>query len=308
MAGARLDQALAAGIDTLSRSRIKSLIEATYVRVDGRTIIEPSFRVKQGQALAITVPMAAPAAPVGQAMDLDIVYEDEDVIVIEKPAGLVVHPAPGHPDRTLVNALIAHCGDDLTGIGGERRPGIVHRLDKDTSGLMVAAKTARAHEALSTQFAARSIGRAYRAVVWGVPLPLAGEIRGNIGRSPRNRKKMTVLKCGGKAALTMYVVSRPLKGPMGNVASLVECRLATGRTHQIRVHMAAKGHAIIGDPLYGRGRRAGLTRAIEDGVVALGRQALHAIRLDFDHPKDGKRHRFESELPRDINFLLDCFE
>ncbi|MHA1565641.1 MAG: RluA family pseudouridine synthase [Alphaproteobacteria bacterium] len=309
MAGTRLDQALAAGIETLSRSRIKTLIEAACVRVDERTIVEPSFRVKPGQALAVSVPPAAPAVPLGQAMDLDIHYEDDDLIIIDKPAGLVVHPAPGHPDRTLVNALIAHCGASLTGIGGERRPGIVHRLDKDTSGLMVAAKTARAHASLTQQFAARSIGRAYYAVVWGVPLPLSGEIEGNIGRNPRNRKKMAVVARGGKEALTMYVVTRQLLDAGKNVASLVECRLATGRTHQIRVHMTSTGHGIIGDPLYGRGgRRAGLTPALQAAVATLGRQALHAFKLDFDHPKDGARHCFESKLPQDINFLLRCFE
>ena len=308
MAGRRLDQVLAAGIETLSRSRIKTLIEAACVRVDGRTIVEPSFRVKSGQALAVSVPPATPAVPVGQAMDLDIRYEDEDLIVIDKPAGLVVHPAPGHPDKTLVNALIAHCGTSLTGIGGERRPGIVHRLDKDTSGLMVAAKTAQAHEALTRQFAARSIGRAYYAVVWGVPLPLSGEIEGNIGRNPRNRKKMAVVDRGGKEALTMYVVTRQLLNAGKNVASLVECRLATGRTHQIRVHMTTRGHGIIGDPLYGGGRRAGSTPALQAAVTALGRQALHAFKLDFDHPTDGTRHSFESGLPQDIKFLLGCFE
>ncbi len=309
MAGARLDQALAAAIDTLSRSRLKALIETNCVSVDGRTIVEPSFRVKRGQALAVDVPAAVPAMPVGQAMDLDILFEDEDVIVFDKPAGLVVHPAPGHPDRTLVNALIAHCGESLTGIGGERRPGIVHRLDKDTSGLMVAAKTALAHESLTGQFASRSIGRAYQAVVWGVPAPPQGEIRGNIGRSPRNRKKMAVLQRGGKEALTMYMVRQSLgKSVGGPVASLVECRLATGRTHQIRVHMAHLGHPVTGDPLYSRGRRAGLTPAIDEAVAQLGRQALHAWRLEFAHPKDGSRRAFESELPPDIIFLLRSFE
>ena len=301
-AGGRLDRVLAGLVSNLSRTRIKALIEEGRVSADGETIMDPSYRVKPGQTFAIIVPESRPAAPEPQPIDLDIVFEDKDVLVIDKPAGLVVHPAPGNPDRTLVNALIAHCGETLSGIGGVRRPGIVHRLDKDTSGLMVVAKNDAAHASLAAQFAGRSITRAYRAVVWGVPSPRRGEIAGNIARSPRNRKKMAVVRRGGKAALTRYRVLKPL----GSAASLIECRLATGRTHQIRVHLAWKGHPIVGDPTYSRNRRARI-RSLGPGaaraVAALGRQALHAHLIGFTHPATAERLEFESALPPDINKL-----
>ncbi len=301
-AGGRLDRVLAGLVSNLSRTRIKALIEEGRVSADGETIMDPSYRVKPGQTFAIIVPESRPAAPEPQPIDLDIVFEDKDVLVIDKPAGLVVHPAPGNPDRTLVNALIAHCGDTLSGIGGVRRPGIVHRLDKDTSGLMVVAKNDAAHASLAAQFAGRSITRAYRAVVWGVPSPRRGEIAGNIARSPRNRKKMAVVRRGGKAALTRYRVLKPL----GSAASLIECRLATGRTHQIRVHLAWKGHPIVGDPTYSR-NKAARARSLGPGaaraVAALGRQALHAHLIGFTHPATAERLEFESALPPDINKL-----
>ncbi|MFQ5467902.1 MAG: RluA family pseudouridine synthase, partial [Kiloniellaceae bacterium] len=207
-AGQRLDRVLAARLAGLSRSRLKGLIEQGHVTRGGATIMEPAYRVKQGQSFAIFVPETVSAAPEAQAIPLDIVYEDAHLIVLNKPAGLVVHPAPGNPDRTLVNALLAHCGDELAGIGGVCRPGIVHRLDKETSGLMVAAKTEPAHRSLAEAFAARNIERAYTAVVWGVPSPPAGEIEGNIGRNPRNRKKMAVVRRGGRPARTRYRVLR----------------------------------------------------------------------------------------------------
>ncbi len=301
-AGGRLDKVLAGLVSNLSRTRIKALIEEGRISADGETIIDPSYRVKPGQTFAIIVPESRPAAPEPQPIDLDIVFEDKDVLVVDKPAGLVVHPAPGNPDRTLVNALIAHCGETLSGIGGVRRPGIVHRLDKDTSGLMVVAKNDAAHASLAAQFAGRSITRAYRAVVWGVPSPRRGEIAGNIGRSPRNRKLMAVVRRGGKAALTRYRVLKPL----GSAASLIECRLATGRTHQIRVHLAWKGHPIVGDPTYSRNRPARI-RSLGPGaaraVAALGRQALHAHLIGFTHPATAERLEFESALPPDINEL-----
>lgn len=301
-AGGRLDRVLAGLVSNLSRTRIKALIEEGRVSADGETIMDPSYRVKPGQTFAIIVPESRPAAPEPQPIDLDIVFEDKHVLVIDKPAGLVVHPAPGNPDRTLVNALIAHCGETLSGIGGVRRPGIVHRLDKDTSGLMVVAKNDAAHASLAAQFAGRSITRAYRAVVWGVPSPRRGEIAGNIGRSPRNRKKMAVVRRGGKVALTRYRVLKPL----GSAASLIECRLATGRTHQIRVHLAWKGHPIVGDPTYSRNSRARI-RSLGPGaaraVAALGRQALHAHLIGFTHPATTERLEFESALPPDINEL-----
>jgi len=254
------------------------------------------------------VPDPTPAVPLPQAMALDIVTEDSHLIVLDKPAGLVVHPAPGNPDRTLVNALIAHCGPDFTGIGGVRRPGIVHRLDKGTSGLMVVAKTAAAYAGLAPQFAAREVERAYWAVAWGVPTPKSGEIAGNIGRSPRNRKKMAVLGHGGKPAVTRYKVLGELAGKR---ASLVECRLQTGRTHQIRVHMAHLGHPLIGDPVYGRGgesRMRALPLAAQAAIKALGRQALHAKTLGFQHPVDGDVTRFDSVLPGDMRELITILE
>ena len=300
-AGARLDKLIADhGLD-LSRMRVKSLILDGHVRADGATITDPSYQVKPGLTLEIEVPEAVEAEPEGQDIPLTVVFEDAHLIVIDKPAGLVVHPAAGNPDRTLVNALIHHCGDTLSGIGGTRRPGIVHRLDKDTSGLLIAAKTDAAHNGLAAQFAAHSIERAYRAVVWGRPAPAAGTIEGAIGRSPRNRKKMAVVGRGGKHAVTHYKTLKRL----GDQAALVECRLETGRTHQIRVHMTHIGHPIVGDPLYGRGRGAGkLSAPARQAVENLGRQALHAGVLGFKHPISGDIHRFESELPSDITALI----
>jgi 23S rRNA pseudouridine1911/1915/1917 synthase len=302
-AGERLDRFLARRLAGLSRSRLKQLIEAGHVSVGGATLSDPSRRVKPGQVFEVTLPAATTAKPAGQPMDLSIVYEDEDLIVVDKPAGMVVHPAPGNPDHTLVNALIAHCGESLSGIGGERRPGIVHRLDKDTSGLIVAAKNDATHRALAADFAARRIERTYQAVVWGRPVPREGEIEGAIGRHPIDRKRMAVVQRGGKQALTRYRVIRSL----GVAASLVECRLATGRTHQIRVHMAAIGHPLLGDPVYGRQTADRLARLGPPGRKALAgfhRQALHAASLGFSHPRTGLRLSFESPLPNDLELLI----
>jgi 23S rRNA pseudouridine1911/1915/1917 synthase len=303
-AGGRLDRVLASRLQ-LSRTRLKALIEAGRVAADGATIRDPSAKVKPGQRLAVEVPPPEPDKPLPQRMPLDIRYEDEHLLVLEKPAGLVVHPAPGNPDSTLVNALLAHCGETLSGIGGVKRPGIVHRLDKDTSGLMVVAKSELAHGKLAAAFAARDIDRAYLAVVWGVPLPRQGEISGNIGRSRVNRQKMAVVAAGGKPAATRYKVLREFKG----AAALVECRLATGRTHQIRVHLTAKGHPLVGDRVYGSGRQA--RRAAGPAGEALARfprQALHAYRLGFAHPASGARLVFESEVPADMAALLHSLE
>jgi 23S rRNA pseudouridine1911/1915/1917 synthase len=306
--GGRLDRLLADNLPGYSRTRMKSLIESGHVSSEAGTITDPSYRVKPGQNFAIFVPEAAPAIPVAQSIALTIIHEDEDLIVIEKPAHMVVHPAPGNADGTLVNALLAHCGESLSGIGGVRRPGIVHRLDKDTSGLIVAAKNDAAHEGLSAQFEARTIERAYAALVWGVPRPAKGEIEGNIGRSPHNRQKMTVRREGGRHALTRYAVVKRF----GSVASLVECRLATGRTHQIRVHLAHIGHPVLGDMVYGGGMTAARRRdagtEIEQMVVALNRQALHAKLLGFRHPRTGKEHRFESQIPSEIKQLICSLE
>jgi 23S rRNA pseudouridine1911/1915/1917 synthase len=310
-AGERLDRALARALaahaEPLSRSRLKSLIEEGRVSSGERTISDPSARVKPGQDFVILVPAARDATPRAQAIGLRVVYEDDALIVIDKPAGMVVHPAPGNEDATLVNALIAHCGASLSGIGGVRRPGIVHRLDKDTSGLIVAAKTDAAHRALAADFAAHAVERAYRAVVWGVPQPRQGEIAGKIGRHPTNRKKMAVVTRGGKPALTRYRVVRAL----GRSASLVECRLATGRTHQVRVHLAALGHPVVGDPLYGRASAARLAALAPTGRDAVGgfrRQALHAWVLGFRHPILGKPMRWESALPADMQVLIRSLE
>jgi 23S rRNA pseudouridine1911/1915/1917 synthase len=306
-AGRRLDAFLAMAVPELSRSRIKRLIEAGQVQANGAPLLDPALKVKAGQIFAIVVPESADAAPEAQSLALEIVYEDKHLIVIDKPAGLVVHPAPGNPDRTLVNALLAHCGEGLSGIGGVRRPGIVHRLDKDTSGLMVVAKTDAAHAGLAAQFAARKVSRAYHALVWGVPRPRQGEIAGNIGRSKRDRKKMTVLSRGGRPALTHYRVLESYS----DLASFLECRLATGRTHQIRVHMASIGHPVMGDPVYGKltpARRAALPPSARAALEALGRQALDAYRLGFTHPLSRETLLFEKKIPKDISALKSCLE
>jgi 23S rRNA pseudouridine1911/1915/1917 synthase len=308
-AGERLDRLMAIARPELSRSRLKSLIEQGHLKLAGAagTIDDPAYRVKPGQVFELRIPEATPARPQAQSMDLKIAYEDDDLIVIDKPAGMVVHPAPGNPDFTLVNALIAHCGESLSGIGGEKRPGIVHRIDKDTSGLLVAAKNDTAHRALAADFALHSIERAYLCLVWGVPSPRTGIITGNIGRHPVDRKRMAVVTKGGKTAETHY---RVLKS-FGLGCALVECRLTTGRTHQIRVHMAKIGHPLIGDPLYGRptpARRAKLGRAARQAAERFPRQALHAAILGFSHPKTGKSLVWRSALPEDFQNLQKILE
>ncbi len=309
-AGGRLDRVLAEALPELSRTRIKRLIEAGSVSLGdaGGTIEEPSYRVKPGQSFAVIVPESADPLPAGERIPLDIVYEDDDLIVVDKNAGLVVHPAPGNPDGTLVNALIAHCGASLSGIGGVRRPGIVHRLDKLTSGLMAVAKNDRSHASLAAQFKARSIMRAYTAFAWGAPARPAGEIEGNIGRSARNRKKMAVLATGGRPALTRYRTVRSY----GDGACRLECRLATGRTHQIRVHLASRGLPVIGDAAYGGGLTPARRRTMDPRgaatVAALGRQALHAHRLGFRHPGSGEELVFESDLPNELKLLENALK
>ena len=278
------------------------------------TIRDANHRIKPGEIYTVTVPPPPPAEPQGQDIPLSVVYEDADLIVIDKPAGLVVHPAAGNPDGTLVNALIAHCGDTLKGVGGVARPGIVHRLDKDTSGLIVAAKTERAMRSLAKQFAKHSIERAYHAVVWGCPRKPEGLIEGQIGRNPFDRKRMGVLRGGGKEARTRYrVIERfgPNTADKGGrpFASLIECRLETGRTHQIRVHLTHLGHPLIGDPTYGRARALprAKTRAEEAAYRAAAefpRQALHAWLLGFHHPTANKAMRFEAPWPDDFRELI----
>ena len=308
-AGERVDRFLAAALaDRLpgvSRSRVQAWIAEGCVSDEAGTLGEASQKVKPGQRYALRLPPAVPAEPQPQALRLSIVYEDEALIVVDKPAGLVVHPAPGSPDGTLVNALLAHCGDSLQGVGGVRRPGIVHRLDKDTSGLLVAAKNDRAHQGLVAQFSDRSIARSYLALAWGLPAPAEGEIEGNIGRHPRHRQKMALLERGGRPALTRY---RVLEALAGGEVSLLRCRLLTGRTHQIRVHLASHGHALLGDPLYGRtspARRQALSPPQRAAVEAFKRQALHAESLGFEHPISKEWMKFEAPLPQDQQSLLD---
>ena len=296
----RVDRALATMMPELSRSRLKALIEQGCLSQDGATLTDPSVKVKPGQTFAILLPDPAPAEPQAEAIPLVVVFEDEHLIVIDKPAGMVVHPAPGSPDGTLVNALIAHCGASLAGIGGVQRPGIVHRIDKDTSGLLVVAKTDAAMAGLAPQFADHSIERRYRAFVWGEPLPAAGRIEGNIARSPTDRKKMAISRTGGKPAITHYRVTRRFAG----IATEVECRLETGRTHQIRVHMSSIGHGLVGDPVYGR--RGGPDRRAAACVGDFSRQALHAETLGFRHPFNGHILQFTSPLPADMIGLAEC--
>jgi 23S rRNA pseudouridine1911/1915/1917 synthase len=306
--GPRGGRTLAGLAPQLSRSRLKSLIESGSVSSDGQPVTQPSAKVEGGQIFAIVIADPIPADPVGQDIDLEILFEDEEIVVLNKPPGLVVHPGPGNPDRTLVNALIAHCGASLKGIGGVLRPGIVHRLDKDTSGVMVTAKTQRAHQSLVRQFAERRVERAYEALVWGCPNPPRGEIAGNIGRSPKNRKKMAVLKTAGRPAATRY---RVLRSFSRGLASHIECRLLTGRTHQIRVHLSDRGHPLLGDPLYGRARADRirlLNPAARDALRRLGRQALHAKTLAFKHPASDERLEFVTNIPSDIKGLLKCLE
>jgi 23S rRNA pseudouridine1911/1915/1917 synthase len=307
--GFRLDRFLAAALSDVSRTRLKSLIETGAVCRGAVTISDASTRVKPGEVYDVRIPPPLPADPRGQDIPLNVVYEDSDLIVIDKPSGLVVHPAAGNPDGTLVNALIAHCGASLQGVGGVARPGIVHRLDKDTSGLLVAAKNERAMRSLAKQFAAHTIERAYNAVVWGSPRIGEGVIEGDIGRNPFDRKRMAVLRGRGKPARTRYHVVERFGDPERAFASLLECRLETGRTHQIRVHLTHLGHPLIGDPTYGRARqppRAKTEAEVQAYSAAANfpRQALHAWLLGFHHPTLQKTMRFESPWPADFTRLV----
>ena len=305
--GQRLDRFLADAIGTLSRSRVKSLIEQGLAKRDGQVLTEPSDPVRPGATYQLDLPPPAPATPQPQDIPFPILYEDADLIVLDKPAGLVVHPAPGNEEGTLVNALLAHCGEQFTGIGNERRPGIVHRLDKDTSGIMVVAKTQLANNALTAAFAARELDRAYLALVWGLPNPLDGDIEGDIGRDKRDRKRMAVVGRNGKPALTHYRTLRT----WGMGLALLECRLATGRTHQIRVHLASRGHPVVGDPLYLRRIPAAartLPEPIRGRLLDFPRQALHAARLGFAHPRTGAALSFATDPPLDMAEILDSLD
>jgi len=299
----RLDKALTSLLvdheTSLSRARLQSLMAAQQITLNNAVVTDASSKVKTGQIYTITIPPLRSAVPEAQSIELDIVYEDNDLIVINKPAGMVVHPAPGNHDHTLVNALLAHCGKSLSGIGGVARPGIVHRLDKDTSGLMVVAKNDITHQELTKQFANHSLSRVYHALVWGIPLPTSGDIETSIGRHPRERIKMAVTSAQkGKSALTHYRVLKEF-----DLVSLVECKLATGRTHQIRVHMAHIKHPVVGDKVYGNHRNPGAHDTAQI-LRAFPRQALHALHLQFCHPRTKKNMRFKVALPLDMQKLL----
>jgi 23S rRNA pseudouridine1911/1915/1917 synthase len=308
--GLRLDQLLVLALPAVSRVRARMLIEGGHVDVvGGGVVLMPDRRVRTDEIFTVMVPAVPPFVDVEvspQPMDLTVAYEDEQLLVLDKPPGLVVHPGAGNPDQTLVNALRARCGDRLSSIGGPVRPGIVHRLDKDTSGLMVVAKTDAAHLALARQFAAHSVERAYYALVWGSPEPSQGRILDRIGRSPVNPTRMAVVVRGGKRAETAYQVLRRC----GRLASLVECRPATGRTHQIRVHMANRGHPLVGDDLYGGGPRSQRSVAPEvtEAVSRFGRQALHAYVIGFEHPTEHRSLRLSIPLAKDINQLIKSLE
>lgn len=308
--GTRLDRHLSLAVPDLSRTRLKALILDGKVTIDGQTIEDPSYRVKSGEAISVEIPPTVAAKPQGQSIPLNIIHEDDDIIVIDKPAGLVVHPGAGNPDMTLVNALIAHCGDSLSGIGGVARPGIVHRIDKDTSGLLVVAKNDVAHAGLSEQFQAHSIERAYDAIAWGHLARYKGKIDAPLGRAKHHRTKIGVRK-DGKHAVTHYqVMERFGHTPDTSIASLVRCTLETGRTHQIRVHMAHLGHPLIADPLYAKSRvipTHGLSDELKQAIRTFPRQALHARILGFVHPVTGEQIRFESENPNDFNSLINAF-
>jgi 23S rRNA pseudouridine1911/1915/1917 synthase len=305
----RLDRFLARSFADISRARFQRLIAEGQVKVEGKAVDDSGQKLKPGQVVDVIVPPPAPAEPKPEHIALDVVFEDKHVIVINKPSGLVVHPAAGHDNGTLVNALLAHCGDSLSGIGGVKRPGIVHRLDKDTSGLLVIAKNDAAHQSLSEQFHSHGrdgrLERAYLAFVWGVPQRPAGMIATGIARSTSNRQKMAVsTRDDAKEAITHYVI----KERFGEVASLVQCNLETGRTHQIRVHMAHIGHPLLGDATYGGGFKSALTKLPETSRITakyLKGQALHAFMLGFEHPKTGKPLHFEAPLPPELAQLYE---
>jgi 23S rRNA pseudouridine1911/1915/1917 synthase len=302
-AGQRVDRFVAEAIGTLSRSRIKTLIDESRLRSDTGPVTQPAEPVRAGGVYTLDVPAPIPATPRAQVIPLTILFEDSDLIVLDKPAGLVVHPAPGNLDGTLVNALLAHCGPGFTGIGAERRPGIVHRLDKDTSGVMVVAKTQLANDVLTAAFAARDLERAYVALCWGLPNPPAGEIEGAIGRDKQDRKRMAVVGHGGKAALTRYRTTRA----WGTSLALLECKLATGRTHQIRVHLSVSGHPVVGDPVYIRRVPAAaktVDQPLRGQLLDFPRQALHAATLGFAHPRTGQPLSFSAAIPDDMAKLV----
>lgn len=313
--GVRLDRFLAGRLDGLSRSRVQALIKSGCVRGSSGTLLDPGGKVKPGDVIEVDAPPPEAAAPEPEDIPLTVVFEDEHLIVVDKPAGLVVHPGAGNATGTLVNALLAHCGDSLRGIGGVKRPGIVHRLDKDTSGLLVVAKSDIVHRGLSEQFASHGedgrLSRRYLAVVWGVPLQAHGRIDAPLARSQSNRTKIAVVRGeAGRHAVTHYDVIDSFDDARGKpLASLIDCRLETGRTHQIRVHLAHIGHPLLGDETYG-GHFAASTRRLDANaqaaLAALGRQALHAAHLGFEHPVTGKPMSFDCPLPPELAALVEA--
>jgi 23S rRNA pseudouridine1911/1915/1917 synthase len=312
---ARLDRVLAARTPELSRSRLKALILAGNVSIGATPIRDPAYHVAKGDTITIDVPEAVAAEPAGEAIALELVYEDDDIIVINKPKGLVVHPAAGHETGTLVNALIAHCGASLSGIGGVKRPGIVHRLDKDTTGLMVAAKNDRAHQSLTEQFADHgrtgAMRRGYRAFAWGLPNRQRGTVDAPIDRHPHAREKMAVRE-SGRQAITHWEITESFKGRDGKpIASQLTCQLETGRTHQIRVHLAHIGHPLLGDAVYGphfKTKANALGLKAQAALAALGRQALHAYLLTIEHPRTGEILSWEAALPEDLLLLQTALQ
>lgn len=305
--GLRIDKFLALSFPEMSRSQIQRLIKSGNVSCDDDIIADNSFKVRVDDSYQVFVPEAVDADPEPENIPLEIVYEDEDIIIVNKPAGMTVHPAPGSPNGTLVNALLYHCRDRLSGVGGVKRPGIVHRIDKDTSGLLVVAKNDMAHRHLSEQFFEHSIERTYFALVYGLPNPPAGRIEANIGRSPYDRKKMAIVQTGGKVAVTNYKTIENFK----NCAALVQCNLETGRTHQIRVHMSSLGCNLIGDQLYVKSKKTlakGIDQDIKKYVNDFPRQALHATTLGFKHPRSNEFVSFSSEFPDDFKQLLGCLK
>lgn len=316
--GERLDRFISSFLENYTRSRVKEMIKSGCVKRDEKTIIEPNARVKPDDCYAVVLPPIKPAIPKPENIPLHIVYEDDDLVIVDKPAGLVVHPATGHWNGTLVNALLYHCGESLSGVGGVKRPGIVHRLDKETSGLMVVAKNDAAHLGLSEQFADHGregpLTRSYTALVWGEPFPQKGKISTLVARSQKNALKMAVVKTSGREAITHYQLlekygTSTQKNKNDNqavIASKIICNLETGRTHQIRLHLSHIGHPLIGDPVYGVGFKSkadSLPQEIQNSIRQLNRQALHATTLGFKHPISGNYLEFVSDLPRDIDFL-----
>mgnify|MGYP000187873119 CR=1 FL=1 len=321
----RLDKALSRDVPeaaALSRTRLARLLAEGAVSINGAVVSDPKARVDAGDAVEITVPESAAYDVTPEAIPLDVVFEDDDLIVVNKPAGMVVHPAPGSPSGTLVNALLHHCGDTLSGVGGEKRPGIVHRIDKDTSGLLVVAKSDRAHHGLAAQFEAHSVTRRYQALVYGVPDAADPRLRGirgtsfepgnilkittQLARHKTDRQRQAVVWSSGRHAVTRARVVEPFGTPPA--LALVDCWLETGRTHQIRVHMAHAGHGLVGDPVYGGRRKLplrALSPAAAEAVAGFPRQALHAADLGFDHPVTGDRISFSAALPTDMAALLD---